>query len=416
MKLPRALQYQFFERAEEEAQRCKRRLKERGKRIEELRKLVETRPIRRSDEWRRWRVAAVDGSNSPATSERVGSRYGVYCAGYMIFEDGQPVDEEYASGEFIQDQMGSEDVAEKALSMMRFGLERELALKCLEEKKADLVIIDGSFFGFRADAYRINDEPLDVKGYRRGLDLTVDVRDKTMRLLKSGKAVGVIKRSRMSALDGFLLSMHGDESHCINANDKFILSLIMPVGHWFAYHWILKAPEETLELKEGLGRDFEKLQRMERQLIAYNFYNAFRSMYRHKVLKKKESLSPEKIYDNTAQNLRRTIRKSLDTDYMLILRTSRYYVKCSATQPFELETPLDMDVEPILSYFQAFHNPATGLPWPIDLVDENVSLPRGFTREFVEEIEAELIRDPEVQDKISLQTHFAPLNPQKEED
>jgi hypothetical protein len=50
----------------------------------------------------------------------------------------------------------------------------------------------------------------------------------------------------------------------------------------------------------------------------------------------------------------------------------------------------------------------------LDMVDQNVRLPRGFTREFVEEVEADLIRDHQL-DKFDLQNHFAYLNPQKEE-
>lgn len=416
MKIPVVLQHKFFKQAHEEAERCKRRLKERFDRLSRLSEHIQSEPIPEGDEWRQWRVAVIDGSNSPVTSERLGSRFGVFCAGYMIFEGDQPAEYGFEADEFVQDQVGSRDVAEKTLSMLRLEMERRIALKCLEEKGADLVLLDGSFFGFRAEAHRINDEPIDAKGYRRGYDLTVDVRDKTVKLLKSKKAVGIIKRSRTSAIDGWLIGKYGDESHCIYSNDKFILNLLMPAGHWFAYHSLLTPLKETLELESGIGRDFERLRQKERDLIAYHYYNTFRSMYRYRVLKEKQNLSPEKVYDDAAQSLKRTIRKSLDIDHLQVLRTARYFVKCSTMPPFELETPLETEVEPLLSYFGAFHNPATGLPWPIDLVDENVSLPRGFTREFVEEIEAELIRDPEVQDKIGLQAHFSPLNPQKPED
>ena len=50
------------------------------------------------------------------------------------------------------------------------------------------------------------------------------------------------------------------------------------------------------------------------------------------------------------------------------------------------------DIEPLLSYFKAFHNPATGLPRPIDLVDLNTTIPKGFNKGSVEEIEALLIK------------------------
>ncbi|MFQ6134581.1 MAG: DNA double-strand break repair nuclease NurA, partial [Nitrososphaerales archaeon] len=399
MKIPVVLQHQFFKHAQEEAERCKRRLKKRFERISLLAKHIKTEPIPKSDEWRKWRVAVVDGSNSPVTSERLGSRYGVYCAEYMIFEGDQPVEEGFDADEFVQDQVGSRDVAEKVLSMMRVRLERSIALQCLEEKDVDLVLLDGSFFGFRAEAYRINDELLDTKDFEMGSDLTADVREKSLRLLKSGRAVGVIKRSRTSAFDGWLIRRYGDESRCIYSNDKFILSFLLPVGHWFAYHWLFRPTIEHIETQRVL----------EKSRIAFNYYTRFREIYRYKVLKKKEKISMEKIYDDAAQNLKRTIRKSLDIDHLQILKTARYYARCSNALPFEFETHLNAEVKPILSYFLGFHNPATGLPWPIDLVDENVSLPRGFTREFVDEIEAELIRDPEVQDKIGLQAYFSHL-------
>ena len=73
-----------------------------------------------------------------------------------------------------------------------------------------------------------------------------------------------------------------------------------------------------------------------------------------------------------------------------------------------------MDVKTILSYFQASHNPATGLPFPMDLIDQNVSLPTEFTKEFVEEVEALLIRDSEIE-KYDLSNYFQSINPQKEE-
>jgi hypothetical protein len=73
-----------------------------------------------------------------------------------------------------------------------------------------------------------------------------------------------------------------------------------------------------------------------------------------------------------------------------------------------------MELEQIVPYLAAVHNPATGLPLPLDMIDQNVGLPQGFTREFIEEIEANLVRDSAL-DKFDLQHHFAYLNPQKQE-
>jgi hypothetical protein len=51
---------------------------------------------------------------------------------------------------------------------------------------------------------------------------------------------------------------------------------------------------------------------------------------------------------------------------------------------------------------------------PLDLIDQDVGIPRGFTQEFVEEIEATLASDPDL-DKFELETRFSSLNPQKRE-
>lgn len=41
-------------------------------------------------------------------------------------------------------------------------------------------------------------------------------------------------------------------------------------------------------------------------------------------------------------------------------------------------------------------------------------MPTGVTQEFVEEIEANLVKDPDL-DKYEVENHFASLNPQKQE-
>jgi len=59
-------------------------------------------------------------------------------------------------------------------------------------------------------------------------------------------------------------------------------------------------------------------------------------------------------------------------------------------------------------------NKATGLPLQLDITDKGVTIHGGFTQEFVEEIEANLVRDPEL-NKYEIENHFASLNPQKSE-
>jgi poly(3-hydroxyalkanoate) synthetase len=73
-----------------------------------------------------------------------------------------------------------------------------------------------------------------------------------------------------------------------------------------------------------------------------------------------------------------------------------------------------MGTEPVMSFCQSTCNPATGLPLPLDLMDQDIGIPRGFTQEFVEEIEATLAKDRDL-DKFELETRFSSLNPQKKE-
>ncbi len=82
--------------------------------------------------------------------------------------------------------------------------------------------------------------------------------------------------------------------------------------------------------------------------------------------------------------------------------------------PFCFETPLNFKFEPLLAFFKATCNNATGLPISLDLTDQDITIPQGFTREFVEEIEAHLIKEPSL-DKYEVESHFASLNPQKQE-
>jgi hypothetical protein len=53
-------------------------------------------------------------------------------------------------------------------------------------------------------------------------------------------------------------------------------------------------------------------------------------------------------------------------------------------------------------------------PLPFDLTDQDITIPAGFTTEFVEEVEARLVKEKDL-DAYELETHFASLNPQKQE-
>jgi len=97
--------------------------------------------------------------------------------------------------------------------------------------------------------------------------------------------------------------------------------------------------------------------------------------------------------------------------------TKRVFVKSVEDIPpicveFSSKMPPRMR-ELVLSYVFGTANPATGLPLALDLVDDLVSLPRGVCREFVNEIEGEMLRRGFSRE--SLLAVFSRYNPQKEE-
>ena len=123
----------------------------------------------------------------------------------------------------------------------------------------------------------------------------------------------------------------------------------------------------------------------------------------------------ESIFDACRGDVDRNVRRDLLYEPKYVFRTARHYVRCSyPAPPFCFETPIDCNLDALLAFFKASCNKATGLPMPLDLTDQDITIPAGFTREFVEEIEARLVKDPDM-DKYELENHFASLNPQKQE-
>ena len=386
-RIPLKLQHQFFELAEHEAKKTRQRLLEDAKKLESFRQFLRFEPVSQDDSWKDWRIACVDGSDSPVASERIGARYGTCSAGYMIFEGNSFTGEEdYLSGQISHAQTGDPEFTKKILELLTVRLERELALLCLREKDVDLILIDGSFFGFRARCSEIRSDPTGLREFPVGADLVDSVREKTVELLNSKKAVGVIKRVRTSAFDGWLAHKNGNENECLDRNDRDILSALMPARHWFAYEWLLGSPE------------------------AFNHYSRFRT-----TMGQYPGREMDGILRECELKFAHDVDSNLNYDASIVLQAPRYFIRCCQdAMPICFETHRGFDVTPILAYMQANHNGATGLPFPIDLIDQNVTLPRGFTREFVEEIEAQLIRDRELS-KHLISNHFTYLNPQKEE-
>lgn len=387
-KIPKAMQHQFFELAEKEAMRTKARLLENQVKLDRIRRLVKFRDVSESNEWKGWRVCVVDGSDSPVMSERVGGRFGTYGATYHIYEGLELVEEDYFSGLVIDLQVGDSEASKKMLSLLATCLERDVALSCLD-KDVDLLLVDGSFFGFRPRCRIIHPRKVPNTEFKDGTDLTKHVRDASIRLVESGKAVGIIKRVQAAALDGWNIYRNGNDNMVLNRNDKEILSSFMKEKQWFSYESAFGDP------------------------ILYNYFTRLALAYNRYAVDTSRTI--ESIFKACKDDVDRNVRRDLLCDSARIFRTSRYFIRCSyPSPPFCFETPIDYELNNLLGFFVATCNRATGLPLPLDLTDQDITMPTGFTQEFVEEIEANLVKDPDL-DKYEVANHFASLNPQKQE-
>jgi hypothetical protein len=390
VKIPVSMQHQFFELAAKEAERTKLRLLEQKKRLEQLQASLQFQRVQESNEWRDWRIAYVDGSDSPVISERLGARFGTYAAGWNIYHGDELESEEYFSGKMIDFETGDAQVAKKTLDLLAACLERDVALRCLEEEKPDLLVLDGSFYGFGVRSRLIRNRRIDQEDFEYGSELVDHVVNSTSKLLGSGRAVGIVKRVTTAAIDGWIIKRDGDDRNIFHTNDRHILSQVMTTGQVFSYT------------------------RMFGEAYSFNILSRLASAYRRYV----ERLSVRNIdviLRNVRSEIEAAIRRNLGCPPDIVLATERMYLRSDyPAPPMCIEIKAGADASKILPYLFATHSSATGLPLPLDMIDQNVGLPRGFTREFVEEIEANLVRDPEL-DKLDIQNHFAHLNPQKEE-
>ena len=118
VKIPAKMQSQFFELAERQTKKIKAKLLEDKAKLENLRRILTFSKIVENDDWKDWRVAVVDGSDSPIMSERIGGRFGTYGATYHIFQGLDLIDEEYYSGDYSDYQIGNPEASMKMLQVL----------------------------------------------------------------------------------------------------------------------------------------------------------------------------------------------------------------------------------------------------------------------------------------------------------
>ncbi|MEM1557447.1 MAG: DNA double-strand break repair nuclease NurA [Thermoproteota archaeon] len=394
-KLPIDLQEQFYQKAEDEAQRLIGVIGDFRLLMESVRHRIA--PYIRTlsfESSRETSIAAVDGSFSPRPAETIGAKFSVYAAGFIMVKGKNIIEEGYLPGNIGESQAYGKELFSIILSVRETHLERVAALKALE-KNPDLLLLDGSFLSFIYPLFRIariaKSLPVPKEIREEIFETTREVLKMTSVLLDSGKCAGIIKRGRSRAIGGWLSVKDGVKSPLINHLDKQILHNLM-------------SPPTILDYKELLGR--AELQRVYSRVSELLIRDKYRD--------------PKDAFEEAVEWAVERLAKALDVpeDYakMLQSRLNRLQVKVSdENPPFELEVPLGSEkyvMEMLFSSIENF-NMATGLPLAIDLIDENVTLPVEFTREFVREVEARIVNSY-AGNLSEIKEFFANMNPQKE--
>ena len=377
VKLPLDLQHEFFKLAEKEARRLIKVIKKIDENLKALR--IELAPYVRAfpKQTRKSIVAAVDSSRSPRFSERLGVRYGVFATGIVYLRGTEKRKEKLEPGIFKRKQALSRDESRYFFPLLTTHCERKMALEALKE--CDILFIDGSFYGFMYPSLDMKKLGLlELEDKKRIFKETFEF---TEELRKSGKVLGVIKRSHTRALGGYRALNFGDDT-LVNVIDKHIFSLIMPKRSFFEYESLLGdlPPIIYTGIARLVSRGKGKENLMERA--------------KERVYKPFEELGVSK--DGFTSMRRAQVRFYGDLP------------------PCELEYPSTVNLEDILSESELFSE-ATNLPLALDLVDSLVNISPKFTEEFVSEVEGRvleaIVKNGGTLD--SIKAFFAFLNPQK---
>lgn len=386
-KLPIDLQEQFYERAEREAHRLSAVIQDLRSKIELARGRLEPYVHRlKFKPSRDFSIVAVDGSFSPRPAETIGARFSIYSAGFIMVKGGKIVREGFFSGGVRHDQAYSREFSSAVLHVQESYLERRAALEALKESP-DLLLLDGSFLGFAYSLFRVR-RVIPVPQWI--IDTARETLDMTERLLDSGKCAGVVKRGRSRAIGGWVSVEEGEKNPLTDCLDKQILHYLMEPPAILNYRELLNQP--------GLQRVYSRVS----ELLS------------------RGGLSPRDALDEARKWAVESLTKALDVSdesaWRLESRINRVQIKVSGENPpFELEAPVESEEKVLEVLFSSIDNfnMATGLPFAIDLIDESVTLPAEFTREFVREVEARIV-DSYGGDPDEVRGFFTGMNPQKE--
>jgi len=410
-KLPPKLQYAFTLMVDEAAEALTRRLHEEEKKVENLRGVIKFRNVEKEAEnYRGLRVGVVDGSVSPELNERTGRRLGVYTVSYMVFEDMHVIsdndDDSMRIGYIVAPQTGAGAHARKILNLLATYYEREMAKTCMQKYNPDLLIIDGSFFGFRAWCSKISNKTLEdfngVAGFRTVSELIDKTYKISRELAESRKAVGIVKRVRTQAIDGWLYSRRWRKEDITSLNDKLILSKLMRSGELFDYRDLLGEKWSYHHFSSIITwiNDIEK-----RILPRCGREERLKRVMDYVDSKVKTQIKTDLCVDGDG--------KCADERYGSIVGMRRVYLKaCDFAQPVCIEFGEAVALDSVVGYIMASVNDSTGLPFPLDIVDSNITLDRRIAKEFADDVEVRLLDLKRIEAR-KLREGFLSWNPQK---
>jgi hypothetical protein len=380
VKFPHDIQNRFFQCAEEEAEKLAKTIEEFVARIGEAKKAIEPFIHSLPSSSKLYTVAAVDSSRSPNLSERLGVRYGVFATGLIYLRGTEERSEVYRAGTFKRKQAFSQDRSKHFFSLLTNYVERKLALEALD--KCDLLILDGSFYSFLIPVERMKKSGLYGPEEEKLVDETFKL---TETLRRSGKTIGVIKRSHTRAIGGYL-AKEDKSTPFATTIDKLILSNIMPGNSYLNYREVVgeKPVQIFTQFASLVSAGLDKDEAMR---------EAVRKAYR-----------PFEIlgYD----------KKILDGMRRIQVRAYNH------VPPAEIEYPTTMSLNSLLEFLgqKDFFNETTNLPLAIDLVDNLVTVSQKFTGEFVSEVEGRVLEkiSASKENIENVKIFFTLLNPQKE--
>jgi hypothetical protein len=379
VKLPQDLQHRFFELAEQEAKNLAETIHQLNLQLKELKDTLQSYIHKLPSLDKTLLVAAVDSSRSPKLSERLGVRYGVFAAGTIFLKGIEKREEVFKAGVFKRKQALSQDKSKFLFGLLATCIEREMSLEALN--KCDLLILDGSFYGFVDEAYLIKKSGLFSSYEEKVLNEAFEA---TEELRRSGKVIGVIKRSHTRVIGGYL-ALKNKTNPFTTIIDKLILSMLMPEKSYLNYQDLIG---------ETLPQIYTRLATLAH--IGWSESDLMEEAEK-RIFMPFDSLG---LYKEGFKEMKR-----------IQVRFQKHLPPC------EIEYPSSIPLSRLLEFLgqKNFFNEATNLPIALDLIDDMVGLPAKFTEEFVSEVEGRVLEEiiKMHEEKEAVKTFFTLLNPQK---